>query len=111
MDTQEVIPIYLKISELTGQMLEAAQNQNWDQLSELEKNCAEQVNLLKEEACQIPLPGKLRTQKIEIIQKILGDDRAIRNLTEPWMRELQSLMQNTGNRRKLEHAYRNSDGY
>jgi len=27
------------------------------------------------------------------------------------MRELQSLMQNTGNQRKLEHAYRNSDSY
>jgi len=63
MDTQEVIPIYLKISELTGQMLEAAQNQNWDQLSELERNCAQQVQLLKQEASQIPLPGKLRTQK------------------------------------------------
>lgn len=111
MNTQEIIPLYQKISDLTGQMLQAAQSQNWDQLSELETSCSAHVSQLKQTAANVALPGKLRMQKIEIIQKILGDDRAIRNLTEPWMRELQSLMQNTGNQRKLEHAYRRNDNY
>lgn len=111
MNTQDVIPLYEKISELTGQMLLAAKSQNWDALCELESSCAQHVKLLEKEAPQAPLSNQLRTQKIEIIQKILCDDRAIRDLTEPWMRQLQELMHSTGNQRKLENAYGTQQHY
>ena len=44
-------------------------------------------------------------RKIEILKKIMHDDRVIRDTTQPWMNKLQALIHNTGTRRNLEQRY------
>lgn len=51
------------------------------------------------------LPEPLRQHKVELIQKILADDKEIRNLVEPWMQQLSALINSTGAERKLSRAY------
>jgi flagellar protein FliT len=36
---------------------------------------------------------------------MLDDDRRIRDLTMPWMARLSALIKNSGNERRLAHAY------
>jgi flagellar protein FliT len=40
------------------------------------------------------LSSKLRQRKQEIIQQILADDAEIRILTQPWMAQLQNILNN-----------------
>lgn len=105
MDNQEVISLYETVAIITDQMLVAARNGDWDKLVSLEARCAGHVEVLKAGEPAVPLTGVVRERKVEIIQKILADDRAIRNIVEPWMAELSMKINSTGTQRKLNHAY------
>jgi flagellar protein FliT len=90
--SEEVISVYENVSQLTRQMLAAARSRDWDTLHRLERDCASQVNMLRDG--QPPsLSGELRAQKVRLLQSILADDREIRTITEPWMDQLSRLMQ------------------
>lgn len=105
MNTDQIISIYEAMSDLTGQMLAAAQARDWENLAELETHCAGHVNTLKASEPAQPLTGELRAKKVRIIHQIMAHDRQIRSLTEPWMAELAALMHNAGTERKLSRAY------
>lgn len=102
---ETVIGIYETMSELTGQMLSAARSRDWEKLVELETRCAGHVRTLQEQE-GLALDGASRDRKVSLIQKILADDRAIRDITTPWLAELSALISSTGNERKLNNAYR-----
>lgn len=105
MNSQEVISIYETVAVLTDQMLAAARNGDWDQLVSLESRCASHVEMLKQNEAPVPLPPAARERKVQIIQKILADDREIRNITVPWMEHLAKLINSTSAERKLSDAY------
>lgn len=105
MNGDEVISMYESVCELTGKMLAAAQSGNWDDLVELESRCANHVQVLRDGEAMARLTGERRSRKVAIIQKILAHDRAIRDLTSPWMAKLGAMMQSTGAERRLVAAY------
>jgi flagellar protein FliT len=106
MSTAEmVIRIYESMSEISGQMLSAARSRDWEKLVELESRCAGHVRTLQETEGPVPLDSASRDRKVSLIHKILADDRAIRDITTPWMAELASLISSAGNERKLRRAY------
>lgn len=105
MNSEEVISLYEQVAVITNQMLAAAREYDWEQLAELESRCASHVETLKRDESTAPLTGAVREQKIRIIQKILADDREIRNITEPWMEQLATLIKSTGTERKLSQTY------
>ncbi|HEV7816432.1 MAG TPA: flagellar protein FliT [Janthinobacterium sp.] len=107
MTNQEILSIYEEMSELTGQMLAAAGKSDWDQLTLLEKRCAAHIMTLKQnEQPPQALEESSRQKKMQLIKKLLNDDRQIRDLTTPWMTHLSALINNTGNRSRLALAYR-----
>lgn len=106
MNNEQVISLYETVSELTGQMLQAAQVRDWENLAVLEEHCASHIQSLKEgEPAGLALPAALRARKVKIIHQILAHDREIRDLTTPWMAELAVLINSTGAERRLAHAY------
>ena len=105
MNSQEIISVYEAVAVITDQMLAAARDGDWNQLLALESRCAHQVAILKTEEPPTPLAGAMRERKARIIQKILEDDRQIRNITEPWMAQLAALINSTGTERKLSQTY------
>lgn len=105
MNEQEVIHLYENVAVITQQMLNAAREGDWDRLTALETRCSDQVNILKSGESPLALTGTSRERKVEIIKKILADDREIRNLTQPWMEQLSRLINSTGTERKLNQAY------
>lgn len=105
MNSQEVLSLYETVATITDQMLAAAREGDWDRLVALESRCANHVETLKSGEPPEPLTGANRERKVRIIQKILADDKEIRNLTESWMVHLAELINTTSTERKLNQTY------
>ena len=96
---------YEFLSSVMEQMHAAAAQGEWDHLVELEKKCSQRVAAIKSQDAATPLDEGIRQRKLELIRKILADDAEIRNLTEPWMGQLQRIMQSAQRERRLLKTY------
>lgn len=105
MNGDEIIAIYESISQLTDEMRSAARAGDWDLLAALEAQCGKHIASLRDSEDNVTLPEPLRHRKVDIIKKILEDDRDIRNLTEPGLRKLSALIQSNQTEQKLLNTY------
>ncbi len=105
MNSEEILALYEAVSRITDQMLVAARQGDWDRLIALEEHCARHVQTLKDGEPPTPMTGASRERKVQIIHKILADDRKIRDLAEPWMAQLAQMINSTRAERKLTSAY------
>ena len=96
---------YECLSSIMGQMRVAATQGEWDHLVELEGQCSKRVEAMKAQDTAARIDENTRLRKVELIRKILDDDKEIRNHTEPWMAQLQRLIQSAGQERRLQQAY------
>lgn len=108
--SDHILNTYESISATTGHMLEAARNGDWDRLAALERDCRALVEALRSGETTVRLGGDARQRKIEIIRKVLADDAEIRNLTEPWMAELEAFLGSAGRERMIRRAYGSDHG-
>ncbi len=92
MSYENVCSLYESVAEVTNQMLKAAQNQDWDMLSELEVTCADYVEQIRDYDELQPEDGDAYKQKLKSIKQILANDREIRNLMAPWMFKLNNML-------------------
>lgn len=91
MTSNEIITTYESLSELTGTMLNAASQGEWDDLAALEQRCQGYVgNLIQ--AKPVPMNENEQRTKVAIIRTILQNDAKIRALTEPRLHELQQRL-------------------
>jgi len=86
----DVLALYQEVERLTGSMLSAAHRADWDKLVELEAGCADCIESLK--GCNVPA-------------RILANDREIRQLTEPWMKNLAKYLEVSDTRCEVAKAY------
>jgi flagellar protein FliT len=100
-----VIENYEYLSSITSQMRVAALQGQWDNLVELEKQCSQRVATMKALDASTPLDETTRLRKVALIRKILADDAEIRNQTEPWMAQMQLIMQSARQEHRLLDAY------
>jgi len=100
-----VIENYELLSSIMGEMRAAATQGEWDHLVELEKQCRQRVGAMKAQDAATPIDESTRLRKVALIRKILADDKDIRDHTEPWMAQLQHLIQSTGQERRLLQTY------
>ncbi|MFZ1546868.1 MAG: flagellar protein FliT [Candidatus Nitrotoga sp.] len=96
---------YEFLSSITTQMRVAATHGHWDQLVELEKKCSRHVELMKTQDLGISPDENTRLRKVQLIRQILADDAEIRNQTEPWVAQLQRIMNSTGQEIRLQQSY------
>ncbi len=82
MTSTEVLSMYENIAGLTNQMAAAARLGDFDGLSRLEAQCASEARAVATGAPA--LSGAPRLRKIDLLKQILANDRAIRDVTEPW---------------------------
>ena len=82
MTSNEVLAMYENLAGLTGKMAGAAQAGDFDSLSRLQTQCAQQSAAV---LSGVPaLDGAPRMRKIDLLKQIMANDRAIREVTEPW---------------------------
>ncbi|TWI65297.1 flagellar protein FliT [Pseudoduganella lurida] len=86
MTSHEVLSMYENIAGLSSKMVVAAQMSDWNALDRMENQCA---------AAAVPtlggvpaLEGSARQRKIDLLKQIMANDRAIRDVTEPWQGRL-----------------------
>lgn len=104
MTSEDIVEVYESMAVITDQMLRAANDNDWDRLTELEQQCAAHVRQLKDSEPQ-PLAGAQRVKKVDAIRRMLAADRQIRDLTTPWMARLSALINNTSTERRVARAY------
>lgn len=106
MNNQEILGLYETVSDITEQMLLAADTRDWEKFTELEAQCSRQIKRLQhdEDPRQLLSPQE-RTEKVRLIKKILADDRKIRDITDPWMTKLSLMMKSVSAEKKLAHMY------
>jgi len=100
-----IISCYESMSTASGEMLAAARRNDWDSMIAAERVCAQIVEKLKAMDNVVPNNPQLRQRKAEIIRKVLAEDAEIRNLTQPWLQQLEGFLKNAGTTRKVSHAY------
>jgi flagellar protein FliT len=103
---RDVVALYEEIARLTGHMLSAAHQADWERLIELEAGCARCIESIK--GCPVParLSEEARQQKIKLLRRILSDDREIRKLTAPWMENVGKLLGTANTQCLIARAYR-----
>ena len=104
MSNEETLSLYDDITAISGRMLRAASEGDWDLLVELERECAARVERLRQNE-RPALETAARSRKVDAIRTILANDRQIRDLTQPWMAKLSALMNNKATERRLARAY------
>lgn len=91
-----LLDYYKAIDHASQKMLEAAQTENWDQVVHLEGACAVLIAQLRHQSRTDNLAPEERKEKIRIMQRILRADAEIRCLAEPWLNDLEQLMDSKG---------------
>ena len=104
MTNNEMLSTYESLSELTGTMLDAARQGEWDHLAALEQRCQGYVGSLMQTA-PVQLNETEQRTKIAIIRTILQNDAKIRALTEPRLNELQQRLHRVRTGQRSVEAY------
>ncbi|MBW8364506.1 MAG: flagellar protein FliT, partial [Rhizobium sp.] len=91
MTSHEILTTYESLSELTGSMLNAARQGEWDDLAVLEQRCQAYVGSLMQ-TDRVRLNENEQRTKVAIIRTILQNDAQIRALAEPRLHELQQRL-------------------
>lgn len=114
MNQDPAIALYESAADITGKMLAAARNSDWEGLCTLESDRASRVRMLEsvESAASaenakngVLSTDATRLRKRTLIEQMLADDREIRHLTESWMAQLSSLLNRGRVKRQLSIAY------
>ena len=95
---------YEAMAEISGRMLGAARESDWDRFIAEEKRCRELVAELQARA-EANLSAAERSRKFVLLRKMLSDDAEIRNLADPRMKHLQEMLASSGNHRRLGESY------
>lgn len=91
MTSNEILATYEIVSELTGVMLAAASEGEWDRLAALEQRCKGHVGNLMQ-AAPVSMSANEERAKVAIIRAILQNDAKIRAFTEPHLHALQQRL-------------------
>jgi flagellar protein FliT len=90
MTSNEVLAMYENIAALSGRMAVAAQDGDFDGLARLETQVSLQASATKSGVP--PLEGTQRLRKIDLLKQIMANDRAVRDVTEPWHGQIERAM-------------------
>lgn len=101
----DMIAHYASIAASSGRMLAAAREGDWDELIDAEEECACRVAVLQALGHIAPRDEYERTTRIGLLKTILAHDAEIRDLTEPWMAKLNTMLSDMGRGRRMRQAY------
>ncbi len=104
----QILDTYGSIADKSGEMLNAARSSDWDRLVALERDCRALATTLRrlDTGPERPDDNYLK-RKAAYIRKVLADDAAIRQYTEPWMNQLDVYLGNARQESRLRQAYDN----
>jgi flagellar protein FliT len=90
MNANDVLSVYENLADLTGQMAQAAKAGDWNEFAQL--NMEAKVEAVSAAAGMPALDGAKRLRKIDLLKQLMANDRAIRDVTEPWDAQVERAM-------------------
>lgn len=100
--------LYESMSGLSAQMADAARENDWDRLTTLEHQVTDLREQMVQQDPQEPsasLSEAERRRKIELIKRMLADDREVRRHTDPWMDGVRQMLGGNVRGRAMRNAY------
>lgn len=93
-DTEQcsVIEHYEAIAAASRHMLDAARAGNWDEVGRKEEHCRALIGRLKRTQPDGSIASGVRRVRFALLRAILADDAEIRELSEPWLKQLEALL-------------------
>ncbi len=88
-----LLDYYKAIESASQRMLDAARSDDWNQIMHLEGTCTVLIAQLRHKSRSLQLTPSERKEKVQIMQRILRTDAEIRVLAEPWLNDLEQLME------------------
>ncbi|RZA14483.1 MAG: flagellar protein FliT [Proteobacteria bacterium] len=82
MNADDVLAMYENLAGLTGQMTHAAKAGDWHEFAQL--NMEARAQAAPAVAGMPELTGAKRLSKVDLLKKLMANDRAIRDVTDPW---------------------------
>ena len=101
----DIIAHYAAIADASGRMLAAARSGDWDGLVAAEEECARRVATLEALGDVAPKDSHEKHMRIVILKDILAHDAEIRELTAPWLSQLDNMLRNMSQGRHVRQAY------
>lgn len=86
-----MIEHYEAIAGASKRMLDAARAEDWDAVGREEDTCRRLIARLKQAHADGRVAAE-RRQRLALLRMILADDAEIRELSEPWLRQLEALL-------------------
>ena len=102
---RDIVALYREVERLTGNMLSAAHQQDWERLLALEAGCANCIESIKGCAVPVALSEEARQHKVSLLKSILANDREIRKLTDPWMQRVSQLLESANAECRVRRSY------
>jgi len=91
--TNSLLSYYEAIEKASADMLEAARSGDWNHVIKLEGACVLLISQLKNAARGNHLSAEESQLKSRILQRVLVNDAEIRHLAEPWLEDIDQMMQ------------------
>jgi flagellar protein FliT len=91
MNANEVLAMYENLAGLTRQMSDAAKAGDWNEFANL--NVEAKVEARSASSGMPALEGAQRLRKIDLLKQLMANDRAIRDVTEPFDGQLERALQ------------------
>ncbi len=101
----ETTDSYQHALDLTGQMLDAARNSDWDRLVRVERERGRLLDHLRDHDLGAPASHEAALRRREIIEIIMSRDEQIKTLTRDWMHELRDILSSATAQRLLNRTY------
>ncbi|QEI07251.1 flagellar protein FliT [Pigmentiphaga aceris] len=89
---------YQQLSDLSVVMLEAARRGDWDTVTSTERICARVIGDLRQYPDPAPVNDVEHEERMRLLRTILANDAEVRDLAQPWMRELERILQSSKRR-------------
>ena len=91
-----MIDRYEQIAAASHEMLAAARHGDWEAVARLEDTCRALIAELKGQDASTDLSVAEQRRRVALLRGILADDAEIRERSEPWLRQLEQLLQASG---------------
>ncbi|MFN0162072.1 MAG: flagellar protein FliT [Burkholderiales bacterium] len=99
------IEYYSRVADASRDMLAAARAGDWDALVSAEEECARRIADLKQGGLQEPVGEGERAGRMRFLSEMLDHDAEIRELTLPWLRQLEVFIAGATRERRLRDVY------
>ena len=96
---------YQRALDLTEQMLDAAQTNDWDRLVLVERERGRLLDHLRDYDLASPPSHEAALRRRDIIETIMSRDEQIKTLTHDWMHELRDILSSATAQRLLNRTY------